>query len=98
MHTEINSTYTMISIQKQANYVKKKAKYEFVFILTNKHNVSIRLTERILVIFSGKLLTHRQSSNLPYTMKDKLFINFASYGTQRFLTHIKNTFVRKHKN
>ena len=98
MHTENDSTYTIIIILKQVSYVKKRAKYECVFMLEDKHKVSIRLTEAISLIFSGKVITHHQSYNLPHTMKDELFINFASYGTKRLFTHIKNTFIHKYTN
>ena len=67
-------------------------------MLKDKHNVSIRLADGGLLIFSGKLLTHHQSSNLLHTINDELFINFLSDGTQRLFTHIKNIFVRKNTN
>ena len=93
-HTENDSTYTVIAIPKQEEFSKRKHEYSFIFKLKEKHNISIRLTEGTSFLYSGKLLTHRQSCNLPIQMKDEVFINFASYGTQRLFSHIKKTMMR----
>jgi len=93
-HTENDSTYTVIAIPKQEEFSKRKHEYSFIFKFKEKHNISIRLTEGTSFLYSGKLLTHRQSCNLPIQMKDEVFINFASYGTQRLFSHIKKTMMR----
>ena len=83
-HTEDDSTYTVIKTPKQ-EHEHKLNKYHFVLNLSNNHNVAIRLISRTRFIFSGKLLTHRQSYNVEYDPKKELFINFGSYGTQTYL-------------
>ena len=97
-HTENDSTYTVITIPKQEANEKAEADYAFFFKVQDKHNVSIKLSEGLTFVFSGKLLTHRQSCNKESSIENELFINFASYGTQRLFTHIKNTFMRQKLN
>ena len=93
-HTENDSTYTVISIPKQEVNSQRKHEYSFLFKIKDKNNISIRLTEGISFVFSGKLLTHRQSCNFPVDMKGETFINFSSYGTKRLFSHIKKPFMR----
>ena len=96
-HTENGSTYTFISIPKQEVNCQRKHEYSFLFSIKDKINISITLTEGISFIFSGKLLTHRQSCNFPVDMKGETFINFSSYGTKRLFSHIKKSFMRLDK-
>ena len=93
-HTENDSTYTVISIPKQEANSERKDEYSFLFKVKDKNNISLRLTEGVSFVFSGKLLTHRQSCNFPVNMKGETFINFSSYGTKRLFSHIKKSFER----
>ena len=68
--------------------------YAFLFKVKDKNNISLRLAEGVSFVFSGKLLTHRQSCNFPVNMKGETFINFSSYGTNRLFSHIKKSFER----
>ena len=84
----------MISIPKQDEISKGKQEYSFLFDIKENHNISIRLNAGTSFVFPGKLLTHRQSCNLTTQMKEETFINFVSYGTQRLVTYIKQSFMR----
>lgn len=62
MYTEDDVTYTTISIPLQQ--IKSIArKYHSIFQLNNKCIVSLPLIDGTTLLFSGKLLTHRQSCN-----------------------------------
>ena len=91
-YVENNSTYTVIKIPKQEQPLKV-SEYSFIYMLILKENVAIKLTEGLTFCFSGKLLTHRQSRNIPLSTNDELFTDFSSYGTQRLFTHIKKSHV-----
>ena len=45
------------------------------------------------ILFSGKMLTHRQSCNTFETRYDQLFLNFASYGNKKLYNHIRQSFI-----
>ena len=49
------------------------------------------------ITFSGKLLAHRQSSNVFDDLDDDLFFNFGSYGNKKLYNHIKKSFGRHKK-
>ena len=75
-HTENDYTYTLISIPKQEFNSQRKHEYSFLFSIKEKNNISIRLSEGISFVFSGKLLTHRQSCNFPVDMKGETLLIF----------------------
>ena len=92
-HTEHDVTYTTINIPSQE---KKSAerKYHFIFKIQNKLNISLPLIEGTTILFSGKLLTHRQTCNVFECTDDELFFNFASYGNKKLYSHIRQSFIR----
>ena len=56
--------------------------------------MSLPLIAGTALLFSGKLLTHRQTCNVHEATNDELFINFASYGCKRLYSHIRQSFIR----
>ena len=93
MHTEDDVTYTTISVPRQENYSKDRH-YHFMYQFGQKCNVSLPLNAGTTLLFSGKLLTHRQTCNVHDATNDELFINFASYGCKRLYSHIRQSFIR----
>ena len=96
-HTEEDCTYTVIKVPKHEKQQKKNCdkKYNFIFQLDRKHNIGLPMTDGVAFLFSGSVLTHRQSSTTLPQCKDGLFFNIASYGNKKLFTHIKKSFERK---
>ena len=92
-HTEDNVTYTTISVPMQDTKSADR-KYYFIFKLKNKYNVSVPLNEGTTILFSSKLLTHRQTCNGCEATDDELSFNFACYGNKKLYNHIRNSFIR----
>ena len=59
MHTEDDVTYSTISVPLQ-EVQSADRNYHFMFQLNHKNVMSLPLVEGTTLIFSGKLLTHRQ--------------------------------------
>jgi len=97
LHTENDATYTVINVPDQQDNVKKnKARqYTFLFKLCNKKNICFKLRSGVTFVYSGKLLTHHQTCNLPCSPTEDMFFNFGSYGTERLYRHIRTSFDRK---
>ena len=74
-HTEHDVTYTVIDVPIQEKR-KQGCHYQFLFHFSNKYNISVPMNIGKTIIFSGKLLTHRQSSNVFDNSDDDLFFNF----------------------
>ena len=76
LHTENDATYTVINVPNQEDDVKKnKARqYTFLFKLRNKKNICFKLCSGITFVYSGKLLTHHQTCNLPCLPKEDIFL------------------------
>ena len=81
-HTEHDVTYITIKIPTQEKKSTER-KYHFVFKVQNKYNISIPLIEGKIILFSGKLLTHRQTCNVFEAIDDELFISFSSYDNKK---------------
>ena len=92
-HTEDDVTYTIITVPNQMER-NLDIKYHFLFKLQGKYTLSVPLNEGTTVLFSGKMLTHRQSSNVFETTYDDTFFNFASYGNKKMYNHIRQSFIR----
>ena len=89
LHTEKDCTYTIICAPRQ---MEVKSRYEFNFCFNNRNNLSIYMNSGVSFMFSGLLLKHKQykyNSN-----ENDVFYNFASYGNQRLLSHLKQTLYR----
>ena len=93
LHTEDDVTYTVIDVPLQMKR-KENIKYHFLFQFSKKFNISVPMITGTTIIFSGKLLTHRQSCNVFNTTDDDLFFNFGSYGNKKLYNHIKQSFLR----
>ena len=61
----------------------KDRDYNFLFKLHGKYTLSLPLKEGTTVLFSGKMLTHKQSCNALHATDDQLFFNFASCGNKK---------------
>ena len=92
-HTEHDVTYTTINVPSQEKKSTER-KYHFIFKIQNKLNISLPLIEGTTILFSGKLLTHRQTCNVFECTDDELFFNFTSYGNKRLYNHIRQSFIR----
>ena len=93
LHTEDDVTYTVIDVPLQGKS-KTGTKYHFLFQFNNKYNLSLPMTPGTSIIFSGKLLSHRQSCNVYKPTDDELFFNFGAYGNKKLYNHIKQSFKR----
>ena len=93
MHTEDDVTCTTISIPLQ-KYHSADRQFHFMYQSGHKCIVSLPLIAGTTVLFSGKLLTHRQTCNVHEATDDELFIIFASYGHKRLYSHIRQSFIR----
>ena len=93
MHTWDDVTYSTISVPLQEVHSTER-KYHFMFQLNHKNIMSLPLIEGTTLLFSGKLLTHRQSCNAFESTDDELFFNFASYGNKKLHNHIRKSFIR----
>ena len=79
LHTADDVTYTTITVPRQKSKNIDRH-FHFIFQFGNKCNVSLPLITGTTLLFSGKLLTHRQTCNVHEATNDELFINFSSYG------------------
>ena len=70
-------------------------KYNFIFQLDSKHNIGLPMIDGVVFLFSGSVLTNRQSSTTLSQYKDSFFFKIASYGNKRLFTHIKKSLKRK---
>ena len=92
-HTEDDVTYTIIDVPSQAKRTKSN-QYHFLFQFSKKFNIGIPMHIGTTIVFSGKLLTHRQSSMMLDNTDDDLFFNFGSYRNKKLHNHIKKSLKR----
>ena len=95
-HAEEYCTYTFITVPKKSKHHNgnKVREYNFMFKLNDEDNVSIKLRYVITFLFTGRLLTHRQTCNILYGYNNDLFFNFASYGSKILFSYIRQSFLR----
>ena len=60
-----------------------------------RENPSIRLKTSLLLLFSGKKLTHYQTCDMPTLAKDKISVTLESHGNDCVFSHVKYSFLRK---
>ena len=84
-HTENDCSYTLVTVTKQEKVTTGKGdrEYLFVFKLKDGENFGVRLKYGVLLVFSGKILTHRQSCSQSCLPNEEFFTNFALYGLER---------------
>ena len=70
MHIGDDVTYTTISVPKEDFYSKGR-QFHFMYQFGHKCNVSLPLIAGTALLFSGKLLTHRQTCNVHETTNDE---------------------------
>jgi hypothetical protein len=93
-HTEPDCTYTLISVPNQSMKSKDENinRYDFIFQISQRHHISIKLTPGVSFLFSGMYLTHRQNMcNNTSSCVPSHFFNVASYGNKRLFAHIRKT-------
>ena len=92
-HNEDDCTYTTISVPSQK---KINRHYQFLFQFSEGNTIGIDMTQNVSFVFSGKLLTHRQSSYQTglNSNESDVFLNVSSYGPKRLFSHIRKSFER----
>ena len=95
MHTESNTSYTLISVPKESIDIMNQCNHNYVFLfaLNEKYDSVIPVLSNISFIFSRFLLTHWQHCVF-HNDKNILFYNFASYANTCLFTHVQATFIR----
>ena len=91
LHTEDDVTYTVIDVPLQKKSTTD-IKYHFLFYINKNINLSLPMNPGTSIVFSGKLLTHRQSCNVYKATEDELFFNFGAYGNKKLYNHIKQSY------
>ena len=93
MYNEEGCTYTLIHVLKQENEDKCNA-YKFKFAINSKHNITIPLVDYTTIMFSGLMLTHRQTFEPDESHEKATFVNFGSYGNRKLFNHIRRSVLR----
>ena len=92
-HTEMDSSYTVITVPKQIDKNYNTLGTRFVFEINNKMNINIKMTENVTFIYSGYLLTHHQIHNHSRS-NSAMFLNLASYGNKRLFHNMMKSLRR----
>ena len=93
-HTELDSTYTVISVPHQK---KDTCLPSFQFKIKEDTILEVPLQEGTTIIFSAYMLTHRQNLVIDESLKNMYpFFNVASFGNMRLFTHMRKTIQRLH--
>ena len=93
-HNEDDCTYTVICVPLQNQSMNE---YKFLFRVNDSNTIGIVLNPNTSIMFSGKLLTHRQGvieKQMANNGSDT-FINISSYGNKQLFCHIRKSFARK---
>ena len=92
-HTELDSTYTIISVPKQNICYYNQTSFEFK--IKETEIISIPMTCGTSFAFSAHMLTHKQTANISKGYDGTLpFINIASFGNKRLFTHLRKSLHR----
>ena len=92
----------MVSVPRQKIKVKTRDMRKdtvFLFQFNKKHNIGIRMKQKISFVFSADMLTHRQSCDQVYAC-DKSgntthpFFNILCYVNERLYNHIRKSLGR----
>ena len=87
-HTEDDCSYTVITVPKQELKAEGKD-YHFLFKLNSEQSISLNMNKPLTFMFSGKCLTHKQSTFEDGNDIDNTFYNFATYTNKKIFNHVK---------
>ena len=92
MHTEADSTMTVISVPFQPDPNYGMLNPQFYFEVTNTKTIVIKMKEYLTFSFLGYMLNHQQVIN--NNVNKNTFINIASYGNKRLFHNILKSIKR----
>ena len=94
-HTELDSSYTLISVPNQLDPEWNKVCTKFHFHIQPNKQIIIPMKEKVCFVFSGYMLTHNQSNNVQVENNDDIqFINIATYSNKRLFDNMKKSLKR----
>ena len=97
-HTEMDSSYTLISVPPQPDCNWQKKDTQFNFHVGPNEKIIIKMKPGICFMFSGYLLTHNQEI-LDKSKEENQhcsFINYATYANKRLFDNMLKSFKRQH--
>ena len=92
LHTEMDSSYTLICVPKQLDENYKRLETNFLFQINDEKTIRIPMNERMVFMYSGYMLSHHQV--LEKNQSDTTFINLATYGNKRLFHNMMSSFRR----
>ena len=95
-HTEMDSSYTIISVPIQPFPTYKKVGTKFNFNIQPNQRIVINMMENTLILFSGFMLSHNQSNN-DVKEDNSIFLNVATYANKRLFENMWQSFIRIYK-
>ena len=94
-HTEMDGSYTLISVPMQPNDNWKKMQTKFHFNIKENESIVIPMTEMVCFLFSGFMLSHNQVINdKPESTENDFFLNIATYANKRLCDNMFKSFKR----
>lgn len=97
LHTEKDSTYTLITVPRQKFTMKRNIEHRpmFIFNFGPQNQVIFPLNQKICLIYNGRFVTHRQAYTQECEDSEDRFINISSYGNEKLFNHLRKTYSRK---
>ena len=96
-HTEMDGSYTLITIPEQPDPLWKKVGTQFQFNISAETELIIQMNENICFLFSGYMLSHNQTNRLSQEKNNiHQFINIATYANKRLFDNMKKSFKRNY--
>ena len=92
MHTEADSTMTVIGVPSQPDPHYGTLNPHFCFKVTKSETIIIRMKQHVTFSFLGYMLNHRQVIN--NNANEHVFINIASYGNKRLFHNMLKSIRR----
>ena len=92
-HTEMDSSYTIISVPIQPSLKYKEVGTKFNFNIDPNKRVVINMVENTLILFSGFMLSHNQSNN-NVSINKSISINVETYANKRLFENMWKSFIR----
>ena len=92
-HTEMDTSYTIISVPNQIDKNYRRLKTRFLFELNDNLTLKVRMLERMGFVYSGYIISHHQVNDQNY-VKNTTFMNLASYGNKRLFHNMMMSFKR----
>ena len=97
LHTEMDGSYTLITVPKQPDKEWQKVGTQFQFHISADNKFLIPMHENVCFLFSGYMLTHNQKNNIRLNEKGNIqFVNIATYANKRLFDNMKKSFKRRY--